>query len=65
MPIIRVEMFKGRTLDQKREMVKELTGAFLPAQLKNCPSSTPRLKRKIESPPVNCAVTFSRIEVQL
>ena len=28
MPIIRVEMFKGRTKDQKRNLVKELTEAF-------------------------------------
>jgi len=28
MPIIRVEMFKGRTQDQKRNLVKELTEAF-------------------------------------
>ena len=29
MPVIRVEMFKGRSVDQKRELVKELTSAFL------------------------------------
>lgn len=29
MPIIRVEMHKGRTADQKRALVKELTEAFL------------------------------------
>lgn len=29
MPIIRVEMLKGRTNDQKRKMVKELTDAFI------------------------------------
>ena len=29
MPIIRVEMFPGRTEDQKRELVKELTAAFV------------------------------------
>ena len=29
MPIIRVEMFPGRTNDQKRELVKELTDAFV------------------------------------
>ena len=28
MPIIRVEMFKGLTKDQKRNLVKELTEAF-------------------------------------
>ncbi|SHK40429.1 4-oxalocrotonate tautomerase [Shimia gijangensis] len=29
MPIIRVEMFKGRSRDQKRELVKEVTEAFV------------------------------------
>lgn len=29
MPIIRVEMFKGRTTDQKRVLVKELSNAFV------------------------------------
>jgi 4-oxalocrotonate tautomerase len=29
MPVIRVEMFKGRTVDQKRQLVKELTDAFI------------------------------------
>ncbi len=29
MPIIRVEMYKGRTLDQKRALAKELTEAFV------------------------------------
>jgi 4-oxalocrotonate tautomerase len=29
MPIIRVEMFKGRSLDQKRAMAKELTETFI------------------------------------
>ncbi len=29
MPIIRVEMFTGRNRDQKRELVKELTEAFV------------------------------------
>ncbi len=29
MPIIRVEMFPGRSEDQKRELVKELTDAFV------------------------------------
>jgi 4-oxalocrotonate tautomerase len=28
-PIIRVEMFKGRTREQKRALVKELTDGFL------------------------------------
>lgn len=29
MPVIRVEMFKGRSVDQKRELVKELTSALV------------------------------------
>lgn len=29
MPVIRVEMFKGRTPEQKRDMVKEITEAFV------------------------------------
>ncbi|MFT5260510.1 MAG: 4-oxalocrotonate tautomerase [Saprospiraceae bacterium] len=29
MPIIRVEMFTGRSRDQKRELVKELTDTFI------------------------------------
>jgi len=29
MPIIRVEMFKGRNVDQKRALVRELTDAFV------------------------------------
>lgn len=31
MPIIRVEMFKGRTREQKRQLVKELTDGFIRA----------------------------------
>lgn len=31
MPMIRVEMFAGRTVDQKRALVKELTEAFVRA----------------------------------
>ncbi|WP_120500457.1 4-oxalocrotonate tautomerase [Roseovarius sp. EL26] len=31
MPIIRVEMFKGRSVDQKRALVQELTEAFVNA----------------------------------
>ena len=31
MPIIRVEMFAGRTEQQKRELVRELTDAFVNA----------------------------------
>ena len=31
MPIIRVEMLKGRTRDQKRALVKELTEGFIRA----------------------------------
>ena len=29
MPIIRVEMFPGRTADQKRDLVRELTDGFV------------------------------------
>ncbi len=29
MPLIRVEMFEGRTTDQKRALAKELTDAFV------------------------------------
>ena len=29
MPIIRVEMFSGRTADQKRDLVRELTDGFV------------------------------------
>jgi 4-oxalocrotonate tautomerase len=29
MPVIRVEMFEGRTNDQKKELVKELTNSFI------------------------------------
>jgi len=29
MPVIRVEMFKGRTVEQKRNMIKEVTQAFV------------------------------------
>ena len=29
MPIIRVEMLKGRTTEQKRQMAQELTDAFI------------------------------------
>ena len=28
MPVIRVEMFKGRTVEQKRNLVRELTDGF-------------------------------------
>lgn len=31
MPIIRVEMFKGRSRDQKRALVKEVTEGFVRA----------------------------------
>ena len=31
MPIIRVEMFKGRSVEQKRALVRELTDAFVGA----------------------------------
>ena len=29
MPVIRVEMFRGRTVDQKRKLVKALTDSFV------------------------------------
>ena len=29
MPVIRVEMFKGRTSEQKADMVREVTDAFV------------------------------------
>lgn len=35
MPIIQVEMFKGRTLEQKREMVRKVTAAI--TETLNCP----------------------------
>lgn len=31
MPIIRVEMFKGRTVEQKRKLARDLTDAFIGA----------------------------------
>jgi len=31
MPIIRVEMFPGRTIDQKRNLARELTDGFVRA----------------------------------
>ncbi|HCW00563.1 MAG: 2-hydroxymuconate tautomerase [Acidimicrobiales bacterium] len=31
MPIIRVEMFPGRTIDQKRDLARELTDGFVRA----------------------------------
>jgi len=31
MPIIRVEMFKGRTAEQKRRLARDLTDAFIGA----------------------------------
>ena len=31
MPIIRVEMFPGRTIDQKRDLTRELTDGFVRA----------------------------------
>ncbi len=31
MPIIRVEMFKGRSVEQKRALVRDLTDAFVGA----------------------------------
>ncbi len=41
MPIIQVEMFKGRTVEQKREMVKEVTEAV--SRTVNCPKEAVRI----------------------
>ena len=35
MPIVQIEMFEGRTLEQKRAMVKEVTQALVSTV--NCP----------------------------
>ena len=54
MPIIRVEMISGRTREQKRNLVKELTLAFnrtcgaTPADVR---SSLPTSTRRIGPPP--------------
>ena len=41
MPIIQVEMLKGRTLEQKREMVKEVTEAV--SRTANCPKEAVKI----------------------
>jgi len=41
MPIIQVEMLKGRTVEQKREMVKEVTEAV--ARNANCPKESVKI----------------------
>ena len=41
MPIIQVEMLKGRTIDQKREMVKEITEAV--SRTANCSKEAVRV----------------------
>lgn len=41
MPIIQVDMLKGRTVEQKREMVKEVTEAV--ARTANCPKESVRI----------------------
>ena len=41
MPILQVEMLKGRTLDQKREMVKKVTDAV--TETLNCPKEAVRI----------------------
>ncbi len=28
MPVVTIEMFEGRTVEQKRQLVREITGAF-------------------------------------
>lgn len=41
MPIIQVEMLKGRTIEQKREMAKEVTEAV--SRTANCPKESVRI----------------------
>ncbi|HOT22369.1 MAG TPA: 2-hydroxymuconate tautomerase [Sedimentibacter sp.] len=41
MPIIQVEMLKGRTVEQKREMVKEITEVV--SRTANCPKEAVRI----------------------
>lgn len=41
MPIIQVEMLKGRTLEQKREMVKVVTEAV--SRTANCPKEAVKI----------------------
>ena len=41
MPIIQIEMFKGRTVEQKREMVKEITEVV--CRTAKCPKDAVRI----------------------
>lgn len=41
MPIVHVEMLKGRTLEQKREMAKEMTEAI--SRNANCPKEAVKI----------------------
>ncbi len=66
MPVIRVEMFAGRTRDQKRALVRELTDALVRTCGGN-PQSVhvviSMLTRRTGDPVANSAPTSSRIEV--
>lgn len=41
MPIVQIEMFEGRTPEQKREMVKEVTNALV--KTVDCPPEAVRI----------------------
>ena len=41
MPIVQVDMLKGRTLEQKREMAKKVTEAI--AEAANCPKEAVKI----------------------
>ncbi len=41
MPIVQIEMFEGRTLEQKRNMVKEVTSALV--KTVDCPPEAVRI----------------------
>ncbi|WP_312700396.1 2-hydroxymuconate tautomerase [Sedimentibacter sp.] len=41
MPIVQVEMLKGRTLEQKRDMVKKVTEAI--SETANCPKDAVKI----------------------
>ena len=48
MPILQVEILKGRTVEQKREMVKKVTDAI--TETLNCPKEAVRIIiREMES----------------
>ena len=48
MPILQVEMLKGRTVEQKRKMVKKVTDAL--TETLNCPKEAVRIIiREMES----------------